>query len=84
MYQTFCHVDVRSTRSRWDSRSGKEVVVSGWPGYSEETELDKAVAWITGAGIMQGNADGDLMLDQPLTRKQYALMEYRKHLLDEN
>lgn len=83
VYQTFCHVDVRSARSRWDSRSGKEVVVSGWPGYSEETELDKAVAWITGAGIMQGNADGDLMLDQPLTRKQYALMEYRKHLADQ-
>ncbi|MDY5510270.1 YcbK family protein [Dysosmobacter sp.] len=80
VYTTFTHVDVRTTRSRWDSRSGKEVVVSGWPGYSEETELDKAVAWITSAGIMQGNSDGDLMLDQPLTRKQYVLLEYRKHL----
>ena len=84
VYQTFTHVDVRTSRSRWDNRTGKEVVVSGWPGYQEETELDKAVAWITGSGIMQGGADGDLMLDQPLTRKQYALMEYRKHLLDEN
>lgn len=80
VYTTFTHVDVRTTRSRWDSRSGKEVVVSGWPGYSEETELDKAVAWITSAGIMQGNSDGDLMLDQPLTRKQYVLLEYRKYL----
>ena len=31
---------------------------------------------------MQGDAAGDLMLDQPLTRRQYAVMEYRKHLLD--
>lgn len=81
VYQTFTHVDVRSTRSRWDNRSGKEVVVSGWPGYSEETEEDKAVAWITGSGIMQGDLNGDLMLDQPITRRQYVLMEYRQHLL---
>ena len=83
VYQTFTHVDVRSTRSRWDNRSGKEVVVSGWPGYSEETEEDKAVAWITGRGIMQGNENGDLMLDQPITRRQYVLMEYRQHLLSQ-
>lgn len=81
VYQTFTHVDVRSSRSRWDNRSGKEVVVSGWPGYSEETEEDKAVAWITGNGIMLGNENGDLMLDQPITRRQYMLMEYRQHLL---
>ena len=30
---SFTHVDVRSKRSRWDNRSGREVVVSGWPGY---------------------------------------------------
>ena len=35
VYKSFCHVDVRSWRSRWDNRSGKQVVVSGWPGYSE-------------------------------------------------
>lgn len=79
VYQTFTHVDVRATRSRWDNRSGKEVVVSGWPGYSEETELDKAVSWATENSIMQGTSDGDLMLDQPLTRKQYLLMEYRQY-----
>ena len=33
VYQSFTHVDVRSKRSRWDNRSGREVVVSGWPGY---------------------------------------------------
>jgi len=26
---------------------------------------------------MQGNAEGDLMLDQPLTRRQFAVLEYR-------
>lgn len=46
------------------------------------TETEQAVAWITESGIMQGDAAGDLMLDQPLTRRQYAVMEYRKHLLD--
>ena len=46
------------------------------------TEAEQAVAWITESGIMQGDAAGDLMLDQPLTRRQYAVMEYRKHLLD--
>lgn len=81
VYQTFTHVDVRTSRSRWDNRSGKEVVVSGWPGYSEDTEEDKAVAWFTESGIMLGNEDGDLMLDQPITRRQYVLMEYRQHLL---
>ena len=28
-------------------------------------------------GIMRGNGEGDLMLDQPLTRRQFAVMEYR-------
>ncbi len=45
------------------------------------SEAEQAVAWITESGIMQGDAAGDLMLDQPLTRRQYAVMEYRKHLL---
>ena len=28
LYKTFTHVDVRANKSRWDSRSGREVVVS--------------------------------------------------------
>ena len=44
------------------------------------TEAEQAVAWITERGIMRGNEAGDLMLDAPLTRRQYAVMEYRKHL----
>lgn len=41
VYQTFTHVDTRATRSRWDQRSGKQVVVSGWPGW-EEPEMTQA------------------------------------------
>ena len=36
VYQTFTHVDTRANRSRWDQRSGHQVVVSGWPGYKED------------------------------------------------
>lgn len=78
VYQTFTHVDVRANRSRWDNRSGSEVVVSGWPGYKEETmtETDKAVQWVQDVGIMQGN-NGDMMLDSNPTRRQIAIMLYR-------
>ena len=80
VYKTFTHVDVRANRSRWDSRSGKETGVSGWPGYEppkEPTETENAVAWVQEAVIMQGNADGDMMLDSQPTRRQIALMLYR-------
>ena len=35
VYQTFTHVDTRSIRSRWDQRSGKQIVVGGWFGWEE-------------------------------------------------
>jgi len=41
------------------------------------TEAEQAVAWITEQGIMLGNENGDLMLDQPVTRKQFSVMLYR-------
>lgn len=34
LYTTFTHIDVRSWRSRWQNY-GREVAVSGFPGYSE-------------------------------------------------
>ena len=84
VYQTFTHVDVRSNRSRWDQRSGKEVVVDGWPGYKEDT-MDNApspdhkegVEWAVENGILTGNSEGDLMLSQPVTRQQMCTMLYR-------
>lgn len=39
----------------------------------------EAVGWITGAGIMTGSADGNLMLSQPITRQQLAAMLWRYH-----
>ena len=40
---------------------------------------EKAAEWITENGIMFGNSAGDLMLDQGMTRKQFAVMLYRYH-----
>ena len=37
----------------------------------------EAVEWVVKQGIMQGGADGDLMLTQPITRQQFAVMLYR-------
>ena len=39
VYKSFTHVDTRANRSRWDQRSGHQVVVSGWPGWKED-EMD--------------------------------------------
>ena len=82
MYQSFTHVDVRAGRSRWDSRSGKEVVVSGWPGYEEQDNTpgdayQEGVDWCRAQGILLGNAEGDLMLSAPVTREQMCTFLYR-------
>ena len=50
----------------------------------EKSEAELAVEWITGAGIMKGDVNGDLMLDQPVTRRQYAVMRYREAMLEGN
>ena len=52
LYQSFTHVDVRSARTRWDSRSGSEMAATGWPGYKEASELDKAVDKLVSAGVI--------------------------------
>lgn len=41
VYKSFTHVDTRATRSRWDQRSGKQVVVSGWPGWEDGMDIYK-------------------------------------------
>ena len=41
VYQTFTHVDTRAIRSRWDQRSGKQIVVGGWPGWEETMSEDQ-------------------------------------------
>lgn len=52
LYQSFTHVDVRAVRTRWDNRSGKQEAVSGWPGYTEKSDLEKAVEKLAQAGII--------------------------------
>ena len=89
LYNTFTHVDVRASKSRWNSTSGKEVVVSGYPGW-EPTVLDntpseahkEGVEWAVKNGILQGNSNGDLMLSSPVTRQQMCTMLYRLYKLD--
>ena len=56
VYQSFTHVDVRAARTRWDSRTGTQTAVSGWPGYKETTELEKAVDKLAEAGIIDSPA----------------------------
>ena len=73
VYQSFTHVDVRSIRSRWDNRSGREVVVSGWPGYvppdtpadGRYNTLEECPDWARGTvqklidkGYLGGNGQG--------------------------
>lgn len=59
LYNSFTHVDVRDNRSRWNSTSGKEVAVQGFPGYVEEVEpethwYDEDMAWAKENGITDG------------------------------
>ena len=77
VYPTFTHVDVRAGRARWDNRSGTPKPVEGWGGYAESSETEQAVEWITKAGILKGNSAGDLLLDQPLTARRFAVLLYR-------
>ena len=93
VYQTFTHVDTRAGRARWDQRSGRETAVSGWPGWQpkEGTAVDntpsayaaEAVEWAVRNGILQGDAGGDLMLSQPVTRQQLAAILHRFAKLEE-
>ena len=87
VYQTFTHVDTRSGKARWDQRSGREEAVSGWPGWQSKEEFaldntpsayaEEAVAWAVENGLLYGNAQGDLMLSQPVTRQQLLVILHR-------
>lgn len=79
VYQTFTHVDVRAGRARWDNRSGTPKPVDGWSSYAEAgtSEAELAVEWITKAGILKGSGTGELLLDQPLTARRFAVLLYR-------
>ena len=71
VYQTFTHVDTRAIRSRWDQRSGKQIVVGGWPGWeAEEMKTYRTLAEVPAsyqptirklmeAGALLGSSDTD-------------------------
>ena len=50
----------------------------------EPTELELAEAYVKDKGIMEGYADGDMHLDDPVTRKQLMLVAYRLGTIIEN
>lgn len=60
------------------SRATKTILGAVRPVYA--AELPESVQWAVDSGIMQGNASGDLMLDSPLTRKQFVTMLHRYHV----
>ena len=45
LYKSFTHVDVRKNRARWDNTSGKEVSVSGFPGYVHKLKNADEITW---------------------------------------
>ena len=55
------------------------------PLFKEESNMDntpaeayrEGVAWAVANGILQGTAEGDLMLSQPVTRQQMCTMLQR-------
>lgn len=87
VYRSFTHVDVRTGRSRWDSRSGSEQVVLGWPGYEEHAPErpgpsvpeEPASAWYDGDrgwAIEKGLTDGSRPTE-PATRAEVWAMLHR-------
>ena len=71
VYRTFTHVDTRAIRSRWDQRSGHQVVVGGWSGWEAEdmntyrtlaevpASYQPTIRKIMEAGALLGSSDTD-------------------------
>lgn len=57
LYNSFTHVDVRTNRSRWDNRSGKQIVVSGFPGYEEKEDGQVADVTVENALWYEGDME---------------------------
>ena len=72
LYGSFVHIDVRESRSRWNSTSGTEKAVSGFSGY-EASAWEKATA----KGVFDGTNP-----TKALTREQCAIVLDRLGLLD--
>lgn len=85
VYQTFTHVDTRAIRSRWDQRSGKQIVVGGWPGWEAEKVItyrtlaevpasyQPTIAKLMDAGALKGTGQGELNIDETYCRVMTTL-----------
>ena len=71
LYSTFIHVDVRSNRSRWKNY-GREVVVSGFPGFkpTQKAEAKKEITDV--AEIVKALGQRGIMTNQPLWNEKCA------------
>lgn len=66
-------------------RKAVQILGAVRPLYEEEKTMDnipspahkESVEWAVKQGILQGNAEGDLMLSQPVTRQQMCTMLHR-------
>ena len=67
------------------TRTNKQILGAVRPLYEKEITMDntlspahkEGVEWAVENGILQGNAEGDLMLSRPVTRQQMCTMLYR-------
>lgn len=85
VYQTFTHVDTRAIRSRWDQRSGKQIVVGGWFGWeAEEVKTYRTLAEVPAsyqptirklmeAGALKGTGQGEINIDETYCRVMTTL-----------
>lgn len=85
VYQAFTHVDTRAIRSRWDQRSGKQIVVGGWFGWeAEEVKTYRTLAEVPAsyqptirklmeAGALKGTGQGEINIDETYCRVMTTL-----------
>ena len=85
VYQTFTHVDTRTIRSRWDQRSGHQVVVGGWSGWEAEdmntyrtlaevpASYQPTIRKLMEAGALKGTGQGELNIDETYCRVMTTL-----------
>ncbi len=73
------------------TRSVNQVVAVIRPQYKPELPVDvqghwaeEAIEWAIDEGLMKGYPDGAFCPDKPLTRAEYATIEYRKYLASQN
>lgn len=86
--RVYRHFDVTGKRcpayfvdgERWAAFKARLETAAENPDNTPHPAHREGVAWAVERGILRGNAAGDLMLRQALTREQFCTMLYRYHL----